>query len=141
MRSYLLTIAFLVLVAACARVPAPVVPPPAPRAPATEPKTGLLNFEATAYSIQGKTASGSPARQGVVAADPDVLPLGSRIRIEGAGRYSGEYLVADTGRTIRGREIDIFIADHGEARRFGRRDVKVEILADGHGRRDVQEPR
>jgi 3D (Asp-Asp-Asp) domain-containing protein len=48
--------------------------------------------------------------------------------VSGAGSYSGEYTVADTGRTIRGHEIDIFIADDAEAKRFGRKPVEVEIL-------------
>ena len=90
-------------------------------------------FEATAYSIEGKTASGAQARDGLVAADPDVLPLGSRIRIHGAGRYSGEYVVCDTGAAITGREIDIYLARDAEAKRFGRRRVQVEVLRRGDG--------
>lgn len=104
------------------------VPPVVAPAPAPPQATKTDNFEATAYSIEGKTASGQHTRDGVVAADPKILPLGSRIRVTGAGTYSGEYTVADTGRTIRGREIDIYIADHAEAKRFGRRNVQVEIL-------------
>jgi 3D (Asp-Asp-Asp) domain-containing protein len=88
----------------------------------------MLDFEATAYSIKGKTASGTTTRPGVVAADPAVLPLGSRIRVHDAGPYSGEYLVADTGRAIKGREIDIYIEKQSEAVRFGRRQVRVEVL-------------
>jgi len=72
-------------------------PPPPPR---------LLDFEATAYSITGTTASGSQARRGIVAADRTVLPLGSRIRVHDAGAYSGEYTVADTGPAVNGREIE-----------------------------------
>jgi 3D (Asp-Asp-Asp) domain-containing protein len=91
-------------------------------------------FEATAYSIEGQTADGTRARPGVVAADPDLLPLGSRIRIEGAGRYDGEYVVEDTGRSIRGREIDIYLRSDAEAKRFGRKQVRVEVLERGEGR-------
>ena len=69
-------------------------------------------------------------RPGVVAADPAVLPLGTRIRISGAGRYSGVYTVTDTGPAIRGRELDIFIPDGRAATRFGRRRVRVEVLGD-----------
>src|SRR5215471_16425526 len=57
-------------------------------------------YMATAYSLRGRTASGSAATQGIIAADPRVLPIGSRVRIE-AGSYSGEYLVADTGGAVR----------------------------------------
>ena len=98
---------------------APVRPPAPPR---------LLEFEATAYSETGTTASGMQTRPGIVAADPAVLPLGSRIRVYDAGAYSGVYTVADTGPGLNGREIDIFIPDVAEAKRFGRRRVHVEIL-------------
>jgi rare lipoprotein A len=98
----------------------------APARPAPPPQ--LLEFEATAYSITGTTASGKQTRPGIVAADPAVLPLGSRIRVHGAGAYSGVYIVADTGSGVNGREIDIFIQDGAEAKRFGRRRVQVEIL-------------
>jgi len=66
---------------------------------------------------------------GIVAADPAVLPLGSRIRVHGAGAFSGVYTVTDTGPGVKGREIDIFIPDGAEAKRFGRRRVHVEIIA------------
>ena len=67
-------------------------------------------------------------KRGIVAADPKILPIGSRIRVQDAGRYSGIYTVADTGPAINGHEIDIFIPDGEEAKRFGRRKVRVEIL-------------
>jgi 3D (Asp-Asp-Asp) domain-containing protein len=91
----------------------------------------LGRFEATAYSIEGKTAAGTRSREGVVAADPDVLPLGSRIRVEGAGSYSGVYVVQDTGRAIKGREIDLYLDNDAEAKRFGRKTVEVEVLSLG----------
>jgi 3D (Asp-Asp-Asp) domain-containing protein len=109
-------------------------PPPAPPAPEAPPpempsrEGKRMQFEATAYSLEGKTRTGERVRKGIVAADPKILPLGTRIRVEGAGAYSGEYTVSDTGRSIRGREIDIFIADDAEAKRFGRKRVDVEIL-------------
>lgn len=88
-------------------------------------KTALIgSFSATAYCLKGKTASGSGVRRGIVAADPRVLPLGTRINLN-AGSYSGSYLVADTGGAIKGRKLDIWIASCSEARRFGRRTVKV----------------
>lgn len=93
-----------------------------------------MQFEATAYTQGGKTAGGTQAREGIVAADPSLLPLGTRIRVHDAGRYSGEYVVRDTGRTIKGREIDIYVADDAEAKRFGRKAVRVEVLAYGDGR-------
>jgi 3D (Asp-Asp-Asp) domain-containing protein len=84
-------------------------------------------YTATAYSLRGRTASGTAAAQGIIAADPRVLPIGSRVRIE-AGSYSGEYLVADTGGAVRGRRIDIWTPTSREAMRFGRRTVKLTVL-------------
>jgi len=88
------------------------------------------NYVATAYSLRGRTASGRPVAKGLIAADPRHLPLGSRVRLE-AGTYSGEYLVADTGTMVRGRRIDIWTPTSREAMRFGRRTVKLTVLALG----------
>ena len=82
------------------------------------------SFSATAYCLRGRTASGSNTRRGIVAADPRILPLGTRINLE-AGQYSGSYTVADTGGAIKGRKLDIWVANCSEARRFGRRKVSV----------------
>lgn len=81
-------------------------------------------FSATAYCLKGKTASGSGVRRGIVAADPRVLPLGTRISLN-AGAYTGSYVVADTGGAIKGKKLDIWISNCSEARRFGRRTVMV----------------
>lgn len=109
-------------------------PRPADTAAPARPAPERLTFEATAYSIEGRTAAGTRAREGVVAADPTHLPLGSRIRLHDAGRYDGEYVVEDTGRAIKGREIDLYLANDAEAKRFGRRTVRVEVLERGSGR-------
>jgi 3D (Asp-Asp-Asp) domain-containing protein len=87
-------------------------------------------YVATAYSLRGRTASGRMVSRGLIAADPRVLPLGSRVRLDHPG-YSGEYLVADTGGAIRGRRIDIWTPSTGEAMRFGRRTVKLTVLSYG----------
>jgi len=98
-------------------------------APAPTP----LRFTATAYTTPGTTASGAPTREGTCAADPAVLPLGTRIRVRGAGHRSGVYVVKDSGRKVVGRAIDLYIADDAEAKRFGRREVSVEVLHWGSG--------
>ena len=95
-----------------------------------------ISYVATAYSLRGKTASGRMVSKGLIAADPRVLPLGSRVRVE-AGNYSGEYLVADTGGMVRGRRIDIWTPTSREAMRFGRRTVKLTVLSWG-GKRKAQ---
>ena len=131
-------LAGLLAIAGCAheRVTPPSEPaPPPPQGGSSDGTT----FQATAYSVEGKTASGARTREGIVAADPAVLPLGSRIRVSDAGEYSGEYVVKDTGRAIKGRELDIYLADDGEAKRFGERRVKVHVLERGTGsRHDAQ---
>ena len=91
-------------------------------------------YVATAYSLRGRTASGLPVSKGLIAADPRVLPLGSRVRLE-AGAYSGEYLVADTGGMVRGKRIDIWTPSSREAMRFGRRTVKLTVLSLGGKKR------
>jgi 3D (Asp-Asp-Asp) domain-containing protein len=85
------------------------------------------SFIATAYCLKGRTATGGGVRRGVVAADPRVLRLGSTIFL-GAGSYSGEYKVTDTGGSVRGRKIDIWVPSCAEARRFGRRTVTVGVV-------------
>jgi 3D (Asp-Asp-Asp) domain-containing protein len=87
-------------------------------------------FVATAYSLRGKTASGRMVTRGLIAADPRILPLGTRVRLDHPG-YTGEYLVADTGGAIRGRRIDIWTPSSREAMRFGRRTVKLTVLSYG----------
>jgi len=93
-----------------------------------KPVSEAVHYVATAYSLRGKTASGRYVSQGMIAADPRVLPLGSRVRLE-AGPWSGEYVVADTGGAIRGRKIDIWTPSSREAMRFGRRKVKLTVLS------------
>ena len=81
-------------------------------------------FSATAYCFSGRTAMGHGVRRGLIAADPRVLKLGSRVYVS-AGQWSGTYLVSDTGGAIKGKKIDIWVPSCGEARRFGRRTVQV----------------
>ncbi|HBB93774.1 MAG TPA: hypothetical protein DC054_00125 [Blastocatellia bacterium] len=91
-------------------------------------------YTATAYSLRGRTATGVAPATGMIAADPRVLPLGSRVRIE-AGSYSGEYVVADTGGAVKGHRIDIWTPTSRDAMRFGRRAVKLTVLELGGKRR------
>jgi 3D (Asp-Asp-Asp) domain-containing protein len=84
--------------------------------------------KATAFSTDGVTKSGGTTHIGIVAADPKVLPLGTRIRVTAAGRYNGVYVVTDTGSRIDGRKIDIFIPNRAAAKRFGVKIVQVHVL-------------
>ncbi len=89
----------------------------------------VLNMQATAYSGDAVTASGSATvRDGggysTIAVDPRVIPLGSRVYVEGYG-----YAVAeDTGGAIKGNIIDLFFPTEGECESWGRRSVTVYIL-------------
>lgn len=94
------------------------------------PAVAAQTYTATAYSLRGRTASGRPVSRGLIAADPSVLPLGTRVRVE-AGSLSGEYLVADTGGAVKGRRIDIWTPSTREALQFGRRAVKLTVLSFG----------
>lgn len=104
--------------------------------PGLQARTHFKNkdvFEATAYSQSGITASGEHTHRHIVAADPKILPLGTRIKIKWAGRYSGEYVVADTGAKIEGRRLDIYMPSPVRAKKFGIRPVKVKIIEIGKG--------
>ena len=90
-------------------------------------KLSARAFSATAYCLKGRTANGGNVRRGIVAADPRVLPLGTRISMN-AGSYSGSYTVADTGGAVRGRKLDIWVPSCSEAIRFGRRTVTVAVV-------------
>jgi 3D (Asp-Asp-Asp) domain-containing protein len=100
---------------------------PLKAAPSNKP---LEVFHATAYSLSGMTTSGVPAAPGYVAADPEVIPLGSVIYIE-SPLMSGVYQVMDTGELIKGKIIDIFIPSYEACKEFGRRMVKVKVLRYG----------
>ncbi len=84
-------------------------------------------FKATAYSIHGRTRSGIHTQQGTMAADPRVLPLGTVVQVN-AGKYSGVYTVHDTGGAIKGNRVDVWLPTNKEARRFGRRAIKLVVL-------------
>lgn len=110
---------------------------------------GITNYKrsfvavATAYDLSyestgknpgdenfGITASGTKARPGVVAVDPNVIPLGTKLYIQsldGSEDY-GFAVAEDTGGAIKGNRIDLFFESHSEALKFGRRNVRVYIL-------------
>jgi 3D (Asp-Asp-Asp) domain-containing protein len=85
-----------------------------------------MTMTATAYCLRGITATGGEVRRGTVAADPRVLPMGSRIRIRGP-RVNGKYVVEDQGAAVKGRRIDIFMPSCNQAKRFGRQPVTVIV--------------
>ena len=98
-----------------------------------EPAGRTLIVSATAYTASctgcsGITATGINLKANpglkVIAVDPNVIPLGSKVYVEGYG-----YAVAgDTGGAIKGNKIDLFMAKQSSAIAFGRQQVKVTVL-------------
>jgi 3D (Asp-Asp-Asp) domain-containing protein len=89
-----------------------------------------LRFTATAYCRGTTTTSGVNVRNGIAAADPDLLPVGSVIQVDRLGdRYNGIYTVMDTGPAVQGRHIDIYMWNCDEARyEFGKRTAGLTVL-------------
>ena len=73
----------------------------------------------------GLTATGLPVTPGVVAVDPEVIPLGSTVIIDGQA-----YLAADTGGAVGGNHVDICVATHQEAEDLGVTTAEVWVAAD-----------
>lgn len=85
----------------------------------------VRKFEATAYTYTGyRTATGLKTRRGIVAVDPRVIPLGTKLYVEGYGPA----VAADTGGAIKGNRIDVFLESESAARKWGRRYVNVHIV-------------
>ncbi len=92
--------------------------------------TDCIEMTATAYCTGTTTATGMKVRYGVVAVDPRVIPLGSRLYIEAANGtwVYGTAVAADTGGAVKGNIIDLYVESYSEAINFGRRKAKVYIL-------------
>jgi 3D (Asp-Asp-Asp) domain-containing protein len=82
-----------------------------------------LTVGSTGYSIKGRTATGVRTAPGVVAVDPSVIPLGSRLTIPGYGVG----IAADTGGAIRGARIDLWFPTTAQALAWGHRTVTITI--------------
>jgi 3D (Asp-Asp-Asp) domain-containing protein len=86
-------------------------------------------YVATAYSLRGRTASGTWVAKGTIAADPRVLKMGSRVFVDAPGTaHDGLYVVRDTGGKIKKRRIDIWMPSRKAAIQFGVRSVRVTRL-------------
>jgi 3D (Asp-Asp-Asp) domain-containing protein len=82
-----------------------------------------LTVTATGYSLPGQTATGLPVGWGIVAVDPSVIPLGTRMTIPGYG--SG--VAADTGSAVQGYTIDLWFPTQADALAWGRRTVTITL--------------
>ncbi|MGP6191429.1 MAG: ubiquitin-like domain-containing protein [Vulcanimicrobiaceae bacterium] len=81
-------------------------------------------YTAGCYGCSGVTATGVAAGHGVVAVDPSLIPLGTKLYVPGYGRA----VAGDTGGAIHGHRIDLGFNSIGEAMRFGRRQITVYVL-------------
>jgi 3D (Asp-Asp-Asp) domain-containing protein len=98
----------------------PTTAPPPP--PPTSGGGRQLVVSATCYDLAGKTATGMPVGPGVVAVDPSVIPLGSRMSIPGYGNG----VAADTGSGIQGATIDLWMTP-SQCAAWGRRTVTITV--------------
>ena len=102
-------------------------------AAAEEPAGKEITVAATAYTANCKGCSGitktgvdlnANPDQKVIAVDPAVIPLGSKVHVEGYGYATAE----DIGGGINGHEIDVFIPKQSDALDWGRKQVTVTII-------------
>jgi len=82
-----------------------------------------VKVDAVAYSLPGSTALGVPVRKGVVAVDPKLIPLGTKLHVPGYGPG----LAADVGYAIKGKIIDLWFPTLKKAQAWGRRTVTITI--------------
>jgi 3D (Asp-Asp-Asp) domain-containing protein len=82
-----------------------------------------LTVTSTGYSLRGNTSSGLPVGPGIVAVDPAVIPLGTRLTVPGYG----EAVAADTGSAVQGLTIDLWFPTLGQALAWGRRTVTITL--------------
>ena len=87
----------------------------------------------TAYCLQGTTRRDNLVREGIVAADPKLFPLGRYVELYIGRRYHGRFLVDDTGGRIRDGILDIWTPSCREARRFGRQRGTAVLVARPRG--------
>jgi 3D (Asp-Asp-Asp) domain-containing protein len=87
------------------------------------PGARTITVSATGYSLPGSTSSGLPVGWGVVAVDPSVIPLGTKLTIPGYG----EGVAADTGGAVRGATIDLWFPTLAQANAWGRRSVTITL--------------
>lgn len=96
---------------------------PSAGSPSTSAGSRTFVADAVAYHLPGNTASGLPVGVGVIAVDPTVIPLGTRVFIPGYGPA----VAADVGTAIKGNIIDLWMPSTAQARAWGRRTVTITI--------------
>ncbi len=104
-------------------------PAPEPQPDGDAPVAGgrTLNVQAYAYALTGRTASGRYTAPGIVAVDPRVIPLGSKLYIPGYGWG----VAADTGGAILGNKIDVWFPSTSQCYQWGVRNVTIQVFPKG----------
>jgi len=74
------------------------------------------------------TATGKEIKEGMIAVDTRVIPLGTKIEIKDMGIFKAE----DTGGKIKGNRIDIYFDTKKEAKEFGRKGVWIKIIGNSY---------
>ena len=88
-----------------------------------------VEMRSTAYCLRGTMRTGVRVRDGMAAGDPNVLPLGSVVRVSHTdGRLIGVFVIMDTGGAVRGNKIDLWFSSCAEAEDWGIRSVITEVL-------------
>ncbi len=108
-----------------ARAGEPATTQRAPTARPSAPTAGgrSLTVRATGYALRGTTATGVAVAYGIVAVDPSVIPLGTRMTVPGYG----EGIAADTGGAVKGAHIDLWFPTRAEALAWGSRTVTITL--------------
>ncbi|HKP15735.1 MAG TPA: 3D domain-containing protein [Gemmatimonadaceae bacterium] len=98
------------------------------------PRIGeAVPVQLTAYCLEGTTRRDNQVREGIVAADPKLFPLGRYLELYIGRRYHGRFLVDDTGSRIRDGILDIWTPSCRDARRFGRQRGIAVLVARPRG--------
>lgn len=137
MSGFILVLCFTLMGASWGKESSPVTVTP------VVPEKHYMEVEVTAYTeaedecgkpvghpAYGITASGEKVRRGIIAVDTSVIPMHSKVVIEGLGKWSGEYVAKDTGGAIVGNRVDIYVPTKQEAFELGRRKAKLYIVGD-----------
>jgi 3D (Asp-Asp-Asp) domain-containing protein len=103
---------------------------------ASRKKGRFITLKATAYTARckgctGITATGLDIRHStpkIVATDPRIIPMGTKLELFHNGKSLGVYRAADKGGAIKGHRIDILVKTNRQAREFGRRTVQARII-------------
>ncbi len=94
------------------------------QAPANTSNVRELKVRVSSYCIGGMTSRGVQTRVGVIAVDPNIIPYGSKIYVPGYGWGTA----LDTGGSIKGNTIDIWMPTYGQCMQWGVRNLTIKVV-------------